>query len=169
MWVSQLLHMDPAPGVAHPNDSLDLEHSTDGRTSSEHKNSANKISGNTKSFINWYHKRFCLSCSSLWYLHNNHPPLLQISAGSMLLQDEVRGCVWQNAWGREQFPFQHHFLINEKSTGTRQGFLIDISFYLCCKNKTSMTDNCFLLKANNYQQQQVNTLSCFLLFPSSYH
>lgn len=44
-----------------------------------------------------------------------------------------------------------------------------ISFYLCCKNKQTVTDNCFLLKASNYQQQQVNRLNCFLLFPCFYH
>lgn len=129
----------------------------DGRTSREHENFASKTSGNTKSFIHWYHKTIYQSFRPLWYLHS-HPALLQISAGSMLLQDEVRGYVWKMPEGGNSFLFQHHFLINEKSTGTRQGFLIHISFYLCCKNKT-MTDNCFLLKTSNYQQQQVNTLS----------
>lgn len=81
----------------------------DGRTSSENKNSGNKISGNTKSFINWYHKRFCVSCSPLWYLSNNHSPLLQISAGSMLLQDEVRGCVWKMPEGGNSFLFNTIF------------------------------------------------------------
>lgn len=62
-------------------------------------------------------------------------------------------------------PFSHEWEIYRNQTRIPNSFKID----LCCKNKTTVTDNCFLLKASNYQQQQVNTLTCFLLFPCSYH
>lgn len=77
----------------------------------------------------------------------------------------------KNPWRRTQFPFQHHLLINEISTGTRQRFIIHIAYIHVTRTKQpTITDNCFLLKAKNYQQQQVNTLSVvFLLFPYCYH
>lgn len=126
------------------------------------ENSDMKISGNIKPFINSYHKRFCQSISPLWYLHSNHLPLLQLP--SMIDAFVFHSMKWEklcmkNAWRRKQFPFQHHLLINEKSTGFRQGFIILLVYIHVTRIKPpSVTAICFLLKSKNYQQQ-VNTLS----------
>lgn len=71
----------------------------------------------------------------------------------------MRLCM-KNAWKQKQFPFQHHLLINEKSKGIRQGFIIhNVCTHVTRTKQAPMTDSYLLLKATSYHQQHINTLS----------